>query len=184
MYIFLSGAVAHLRHHLCWSCLGLSNLRMYLMLLSLRESLSLWPGSGVDTVSGSVGGNQGVHWHQQGLAQIDPESLISLFPQEDWPEQPQSTHGQIYVQATETHQTVPQLHSPIWVISIFRTFKQHKTLYSTLYYDELLLSISAVLWGTVHFYIYISWFSLTSLWKTTSPIVLKMRNQGAFKCFK
>lgn len=53
-------------------------------------------------------GNQGVHWHQRGLAQLDPEPLISLFPQEDWPGRPQSTHGQIYVPASELHPAVLQ----------------------------------------------------------------------------
>lgn len=62
--------------------------------------------SDVSSVLGVCQGNQGVHWHQQGLAQIDPDSLISLFPQENWPEQPQSTHGQIYVPASELRQTI------------------------------------------------------------------------------
>lgn len=43
-----------------------------------------------------------------GLSPDDPESLISLFPQEAWPERPQSTYGQIYAPATELHQTILQ----------------------------------------------------------------------------
>ena len=46
-----------------------------------RQCLTwVWCQRCLGVCRGEPGGNQGVHWHQQGLAQIDPESLISLFP--------------------------------------------------------------------------------------------------------